>query len=351
MAEQLTAQQRANLFAMSTRENMHMLAKQKVTSGGTSIDFNLPKARLLSNIFVRVKAKVNVKHATKTSLKNDFLTPYRIIRRWNLDLNNGFSPFAISGEGLMLLNLLQPNAKMVLNRSDYFDCAKSFTASTSGTDNEFFFTVQLPVTLNNRDAVGLVLLQSDQTVVNLRADIANAVDMYPNLEEGYTVELKELEVEPMLQTFSIPANSSAFPDLSVLKLCNDRQEVLTSQGQHVIKLPTGTIYRKLIFYITDENGNPATPDFITSNFELLFNTADCNYSISPAMLRAVNSFNLDTELPSGVYVFDFSSQGFSNFGGVRDYIDTEKLTQFELRMNSSGKGKVKVISECLARLV
>ena len=318
MSEKLTAQQRANLFAMSTRQNLQMLAKQTVTAPSTSMQFTLPKARLLSNIFVRVKAKIKVTHASLTSIKNDVLNPYRIIRRYSLDLNNGFSPYSISGDGLALLNMIQPNANMIMDRSAYFNCPNNFTASAGGTENEFMFTVQLPVTLNPRDPVGLILLQSEQTVTDLRLDIGNPIEMFTGNMDGFTIDLVSLTAEPMLETFSIPANSQAFPDVSVLKLCQDRTDTLTSAGQQIVKLSTGTIYRKLILFITDEDGNPASADYVTSNLELVFNQADCNYSISAEMLRAKNAFDLGHDTPDGVFVFDFTNQGMPNFGGTRD---------------------------------
>lgn len=352
MSEKLTPQQRANLFAMSTRQNLQMMAKQSTSTGSTTLQFTLPKARLLSNIFIRVKATVNVKHASKTSLENNYLTPYRILRRLSLDLNNGFAPYTISGEALLLLNMITPTAKMCLMESDYFKCPKTFTASAEGTDNEFYFTLQMPVTLNQRDPVGLILLQSEQTTTDLRLDIGNPVEMYPDSDiSGYTIELKSLEAQPMLETFSIPANNSAYPDLSVLKLCQDRTDTITAAGQQIVKLSTGTIYRKLLLYIADDSGNPADEDFITSNIDLVFNQADTNYSVNPAMLRAKNCYDLGSDLPKGVYIFDFSNQGFPSYGGTRDYIDTERLTEFWIRFNTSGKGSIKIISECLARLV
>ena len=351
MAEQISAQQRANNFSMSTRQNLQDMASKKTTEPFTSLEFTLPKARLLANIFLMVKAKVNVKHASLTSLDNDYLTPYRIINKYTLDLNNGFKPFSISGEGLYIMNLIQPHAGIYMERSAYFNCPNKFTASAEGTDNEFMFMVQLPVALNQRDPVGLIMLQSEQTVVDLRLDVGTPKDMYPDGASGFTIELKSLEAKPMLETFSIPAAATAMPDISVLKLVQDRAETITGAGQQAIKLSTGTIYRKLAMYITDENGNPATTDFITSPFMLKFNTADCNYQISAEMLRAKNAFDLGHALPEGVFIFDFSNQGQSNYGGVRDYIDSAKLSEFLLEFNTSGKGRIKIISECLSRLV
>lgn len=350
MAEKLTAQQRANLFAMSTRQNRQMLAKQHVSTANTSMEFTLPKARLLANIYATVTAKVKVKHATEKTLPISKLEPYGIIRRWQLDLNNGFAPFSISGVGLALLNMIQPNANVCLENSAYYDVADELTASAEGTENTIKFTVQLPTTLNQRDPVGLILLQNEQTITSLRVDVGSAVDMFAALPSGYTVDIVDVEVKPMVETFSIPANASAMPDMSVLKLCNDRVDAITAAGQQIVKLSTGTIYRKLVLYITDAEGRPATDDFVTSNIELVFNQADINYSIDPAMIRAVNAADLGVALPAGVYIFDFSNNGFPNYGGTRDYIDSSNLTEFWVRFNANAQGKVKVISECISRL-
>lgn len=351
MAEQISAQQRANNFSLSTRQNLQDMSAKKTTEAFSSLEFTLPKARLLSNIFVMVKAKISVKHASSTTLSHDVIAPFRLVSKYTLDLNNGFKPFSVSGEGLFVLNLVQPNANVYMEQSDYYNCPAEFTASATGADNDISFVVQLPVALNQRDPVGLILLQSEQTVVDLRLDIGSASDMFAAVPDGYTVELKSLEAKPMLETFSIPAAAAAMPDLSVLKLVQDRAETVTGAGQQAIKLSTGTIYRKLGLYITDANGNPAGTDFITSPFMLKFNTADCNYQISADMLRAKNVYDLGHALPKGVYIFDFTNQGMPNFGGVRDYIDTAKLSEFLLEFNTTGKGKVKIISECLSRLV
>ena len=351
MSEKLTAQQRANLFAMSTRQNLHMMAKQTVTSPSTSMQFTLPKSRLLANIFVNIKAKVKVTHASATTLAMDNLSPYRLVRRFSLDLNNGFAPFAISGDGLALLNMIQPNANMLLENTAYRNVPESLKASATGAENEIMFTVQLPCTLNNRDIPGMVLLQSDSTVCDLRIDVGNPVEMIAGGAEGYTMELVSLEALPMLETFSIPANSNAFPDLSVLKLCQDRTDTITSAGQQIVKLSTGQIYRKLVLYIEDENGQPIDADFVQSNISLVFNQADTNYDINPVMLRAKNAYDLGHDVPKGVFIFDFTNQGLPNYGGTRDYIDSANLTEFWVRFNTGGKGRVKIISETLARLV
>lgn len=347
----LTPQERAMRFNKSTRQNLQSMAKQIVTVPYTTMEFQLPKNRYLTNIFVRVKAKVKVKHASGTALAIDAMTPYKIVRQYVLDLNNGFKPFAIGGDSLATLNLIQPKANALLEMSDYYDAPSQFKASADGTENEFAFTVQLPVTLNERDFVGILMLQSEQLTAHLRLDIGSGADMFEKVPTGYTIDLVSVEAQPTLETFSIPADVNARPDISMLKICNDRHETLTSAGDQIVKLTCNQIYRKLALYITDEDGKPVTDDWFTSNIQLIFNEVDCNYNINAEFLRAKNAYDLGHAIPDGVFIFDFSNQGMPNFGNSRDFIDSKGLTEFWIKFNSKTKGKVKIITETLSRLV
>lgn len=329
MAE-LNAQQRAQLFAMSTRQNLQMLAKQTATTVPNTLQFTLPKARLLAGLYVKVKATFN---DAVEGMEIDKL-PY-LIRRISLDLNNGFAPFVVSGAEANLYNLVDLNAK---NMRDSWGVKKV-------TDTVYDINYFLPCTTNPRDPIGLILLQNDQTNVTLN------IDLGMGSECDIDVDPVKVEVKVMAETFSVPAHANAYPDLSVLKLVNGRKDSLPTNGQQIIKLATGTIYRKLIFRLTDADGVPMNVEDITSNIELVFNQADINYSIDPEMLRLLNEKQLGTELPEGVFVFDFSnSGGLPNLGGTRDFIDSANLTEFWLRFTTTKVGKCEIVTETLARL-
>lgn len=332
MAENLTASQRAQIFAVSTRQNMQMLAKQTATSFPNTLQFNLPKARLLAGLYLNVK----MTFGTALGTAPDPEKVGKIIRRLSLDLNNGFAPFVLSGSEARMYNLIDLNSFNIKN--EWF---QKFSSDKKTVDLNF----HLPCTTNPRDPVGLILLQNDQTNVTLN------VDLGLGSEAGLNVEPSKVEVQVMAETFSIPASQQAYPDLTVIKLVNGRKESLPSEGQQIVKLPTGTIYRKLIFKLTDANGAPMTVDKVTSNIELVFNQADINYSIDPSMLRILNEKQLGQALPEGVYAFDFSnSGGLPNLGGTRDFIDSANLTEFWLRFTTKEAGKVEVVTETLARL-
>jgi hypothetical protein len=193
------------------------------------------------------------------------------------------------------------------------------------------------------------LLQNEATLVNIICDIANDNDLLDNAS-GYTVDIVSLEVTPLIETFTVPNDKNAFPDISVIKLVSSRSESFLGSGQNIIKLPTGTIYRKMILYVTDTDGVPFEDSDITSNIDLVFNQADTNYSYKAESLAHLNNKQLGYTMPKGMYVFDFTYQGFTNYGGVRDYIDTEKLTEFWVRFNSTKAGKMVIVNEVITRL-
>ncbi|HDR6861209.1 TPA: cytoplasmic protein, partial [Bacillus thuringiensis] len=64
--EQYSPQQRAMIWATSTRQYQQTLPTQVVTQEGMSIDFALPKARLLTKIYLHVKAVATLKSTSGT---------------------------------------------------------------------------------------------------------------------------------------------------------------------------------------------------------------------------------------------------------------------------------------------
>lgn len=326
----LTAQQRAQLFAMSTRQNMHMLAKQTATIIPNTLQFSLPKARLLAGLYVKTKVTFPSK---PEGIELEKL-PY-LIRRISLDLNNGFAPFTISGAEARMYNLVDLNSKTI--KEEWYTKEVSETV--------YDINLFLPCTTNPRDPIGLILLQNDQTNVSLNIDLGMASEC------GIRTEPTKVEIKVMTETFSVPAHANAYPDLSVLKLVNGRKDSLPTNGQQIIKLATGTIYRKLIFRLVDADGNPMEVEDITSNIDIVFNQADTNYSVDPEMLRMLNEKQLGVELPKGMFVFDFSnSGGLPNLGGTRDFIDSANLNELWLRFTTTKIGKCEIVTETLARL-
>ena len=354
MAQSMTVQQRNALFAQATRQNIQGMAKKKITQGATTVSFEIPKARLLSKIWLEIDYKFKLKSSSVTSVNTSKLTPYAPIRRISLDLNNGWSPYVLDGKSYVVLAGMRQQSHVVYPQSEsekgFCYCPETLSVSSAGVSNTMRTTIELPLCLNDRDPIGIILAQSPETLIEVKVDFEPESSMIP-LEDGVTLEVEEITVQPIVETFSIPAVQEAFPDISVVKLCTSRTEMFAGNGQNLIDLVTGTIYRKIAFIIEDLDGNPFSDDDITSNIDLIFNTADVNYSIPAKLIRHKNEMQFGEEQPKGVYIFDFSDNGIPNYGGTRDYIDSTKLTMFQVRFNSNKAGRIRIVSENLARLV
>lgn len=350
--QQLTAQQRAALFGANTRQHYQMLGMQEVTGDAQNVSFRIPKARILQGIKILVEAVLETKTGDSIpfmTYSSDYMKPYRILRSIRVDYNNGFAPIVASAEQLALMNMLRPHTMINVPTNtgtgmSLCEYPEEISNGVEEVNRKITFMLDIPLTLNERDPVGLVLAQNMETNISLSIDTANGSDL------GTGIGIKSIKITPMTVTFSIPNDARAFPDMSVLKIVDGREEVFTT-GQAHIRLPVGMIYRKLMLKFENADGTPMRARDITSNIELVLNTADVPYSIKPEMLRMVNMSQTGFPLPEGVYAFDFSYQGFNNYGGSRDYIDTETLTEFTLRFTAAKSGKVSIISEKLSRLI
>jgi len=349
---QYTAAQKAALFATATRQNLHTLPSQTVTSDACTMQFTIPKVRLLQRLLLHVKASVKITHASGTAPTTDNFTHARLLRRISVDHNNSFIPFQISGVQSAMYGLTRFANNIYAPQSSNaqgFTYVPNLVASADGTNNSVEYCIDLPMTVNDRDPVGLILLQNETSTVTLTIDIATANEMLKNAA-GYTVAINSLTITPFMETYSIPAQSEAFPDISVLKLVSGRRETFI-QNANEFQLVTGQMYRKLILYFEDSNG-AAIADTDLEKIELKFNMADTNYSITGKELRLWNQMHYYNDLPKGMYVFDFGSYpGMTNLAGTKDIIDTEKLTNFVLWFNAPNSGgTVDIVSERLDRI-
>jgi hypothetical protein len=340
--QKLTPAQKASMFAAATRQNWQIIPGAPVTENNT-VSFTIPKARLLSRTWLKITGNVTLAHATLTSLVKARMAPWNLIKQIRLQVNNGFNPYQVSGKGVYLYNGVQNAINMV----DAIT-TMGITASPGGTVNAVDILVDLTSILNDRDPVGLILAQNQETVITITIDFGTIAAMFSTT--AVTASAISLMVTPVTETFTVPASPDAMPDLSVLKLVAEQNFNIPASGSvQIIKLPVGQTYRKIIMNFEDAAGVGMT-DANIGNLSLMFNQADVPYNIPADVLRKINTKCYGAALPAGVLVWDLSDQGIANMGGSRDLIDTERLTEFWVSFIPGVVGNVQVVSETLTRL-
>ena len=354
MAEQkLTAQQRANNFALATRQYMQSLPSVTFVEGQT-VSFQLPKARFLQKVYLQVEGSFKATHASKTTYTKTVFDKYNLLKQIRLSVNAGFNPYQISGAMLSVYNKVNRYKSNGLDGDTFGTEKLENVVSSGGTVDHVAFTLELPVTINDRDAIGLINLQDDTTVVQVQID-CNTVLAAVMTETDITVSEVALTITPVIETYSIPSIPSAVPDYSILKMVNQQVLSVVSAGEMRIPLQTALTYRKLFFYVATDTAMTAMDIAKLGKVSLVFNNADTPYSIPAKFLAYKNKVDYQGTLPAGCFCIDLSEQGIANLGGAKNYIDTERMTQFELVVSFNeivgNTNTIYVVGEKLARLV
>jgi len=355
-SKKISPAQRNQLFAALTRKYQQPLPPAAGSENGT-VQFTLSRNRLLSDIQLLVQGTMTYTQAAAVPATLAPWAPYNFIRNVRVDFNNGYHPFNLTGAQLYMYNLARNNAQtLVPQTSDTAATAAVMRGRTvcglesgaGGVANVCRFIVDLPISVNERDPVALYLLQADDVTVTVTIDF-NDADVIFNAAAGLTGAMTAITVSPNVETFTAPKEKLAMPDLGMIKLVSAQHIPIAGAGVQTVRLTPGNIFRKLGIYITDAAGGEFDGD-IPGFFEILFNESENPIRIAPWFLSAKNAEQFGFDLPAGLWIFDFSYQGLANYGGGRDYIDTEKITEFWFRYTAAGAGTIDIIQETLTKL-
>jgi hypothetical protein len=350
--QKVSPAQRLLNFANMTRKYVQMLPSQSFAENST-LSFQIPKARFLSKITLIVKGTFKLAHGSKTTYTASNFNKHNLLKRVRLTINNGFNPFDISGNMLSLYNIIN---KYNQADADTFGLdARTTTSSVSsgGATNTVSMVYELPITLNDKDLIGMLMLQNDQSIVTLNVDCSTILSVMTDTD--ITSSAISITVTPVLETFSIPLIPDAIPDYSIVKLVNEQSENIVNTNEMIVKVPTGLTYRKFGLYLASDTIYTPIPHANISYFKIQMNQADTPVNIPADMVAYQNKIDYDGGLPLGCYVFDFATQGIANYGSGRDYIDTERLQEFWVTIGFSGlsgaTNYVYLFKEMLAKLV
>jgi hypothetical protein len=345
-----TNMQKLMLFEQATRENIQ--TTETITfAENTKKTIVLPKSRTLQKISLLCKGTFKLSHAIKTTYTAKTFNKYHLLRNLRLKLNNGFSPYDLSGVGLYMYNQ-QSQYKAITDSQNTLDYITNVVSST-GADNSVYFMLDIPITVNDRDFIGLLDMQASAINVEFEVTFGNITDIMTDTD--ITASSISITCIPVLTTFSIPAlTKDAIPTFDTVKIVHEQKTNISSTGYTTIKLPTGLTYRKLLLYLKQDANYTPIPLSRVDSFSLALNQADTPYNIPADYLVNRNTKQRGASFDTGLYSFDFSNNGIANYGSGRDYMDSENLSEFWVKVNmatlSGSVNEIITISEQIAQI-
>ncbi len=317
-------------FVNATRQNLRTLTSLKYEAGQQT-SYDISRVGFLSKIYLRFEGKVNAKHASKSTFAKAAEAPYNLANRVRLVLNNGTSIWDTSGYGVYMLNLINKLNYVMDNQvagSKIFQFGN--TCSSAGTDNDLCFSLELNMSLNEKDMLGLIMLQSSQVVATIQVDNAQPGVLTTDTDIEMTVTGNwHLSYE----YFEIPVDVANYPVIDVIHQVLEDNNTIHSTGENRIVIPRGHTYLRIINSVKI-NGKLSLDDVDRMNIK--YNLSNEPYTVNKDDFLMYQRSRYGRDLPAGMYAWDLFYQGYPNYGTVRDWVQSANITEFDQFIHIKG---------------
>lgn len=312
----------------NTRNKVSNLgAKSKGTAN--PLTWDLPRAGLLQGIFLAISGSV----AGSLSAPNA-LGMSSIVRSVRLVANSGLEIFRASGPGYayLLRDSIEAN----------FDTAPQNTGRVAVTATTFNLDMYIPVAINSRDPLGLIMLQNESTLLTLTVEF----EADATVATGATVTAT---VTPFMVWFTAPQDPKDLPAEGMSFLHTITEETLTVSGAGDVSFywPRGNTYAQLIHGL----GFAVSAADSWSSMKVFANQSDTLYDLTPAGLTGLFNLYHGRARPLGVIPVDLLQlSGLGNYGSARDVINTARLTDIRTVITATGAGTLYSVKRQLVPL-
>jgi len=291
-------------FVANTRRKVVQLPTQTRPTGGGTTSINLPKTGLLAGIFLAIRGSI-----AGTLTVPNALGFASIINRVRLTLNSGIDIFNVSGAGYNYL------LREVIE-SEYVDISGQNNARSAVTAAAFNLDMFIPVAINMRDPLGLILLQNEQTLLTLNIDWTTDT----TVATGATVTATAI---PYIELFTVPVDPQDFPPINIIHQILEDQQAISGAQDWVYNWPRGNTYLQVLHGV----GIGAAGADGFSKAQIRVNQSD--------YLQSTDIPYLDLEFrrirgrarPAGAIFFDLlGTSGLGNYGLTRDVFNSSLVT-------------------------
>lgn len=313
-------------FQENTRRKMIPLTVQ--TKGTTNpLQWDIPKTGLLAGLFLNITGAV----AGTLSAPNA-LGMSSIVRRVRVITNGGIDLVNISGAGYTYL--LRDHLE------DYIDVVPQNTGRVAVTATTFNLDMYLPIALNARDALGLFMLQNEQTLVQLQVEF----ETDSVVATGATVTAT---VRPVAEVFTVPVDPKDWPPLNTVQQVLEDSRAIAATGIVDYAWPRGNTYVQVLHGY----GIGATPADNWTQAQLLVNQSEVIYDYVPGTLNIEYTKMHGRARVLGVIPFDMiGTSALGTLGSSRDLLYSGLITDLVSRINFSATGTLYTVRRQLVTL-
>ena len=321
-------------FREATRLNVVALTAQTVpeiasSAAGQYARMVLPQTGFLARLMLRITLTMTLGAGTPALTGRGAAA---IIQRIRLFSNQGGDIHTMSGYGALIAQMCRRfyrNPQAVMTSRSY--AATLFSAPISaGTTNAWVLELEIPAVVNERDEVGLLLLQNEEARFTCEVTIGQGSDAV----SGVTATPSAITITPVMEYNAVPADPKLWPQnlRLIYQVLEERIAVLGAGAVTPYTVPRGGILRGL-HNVVQLNAalNSAIAD--VTQFEVVYNQNEVPLRGVPSWwVQAKTRMQYGDDLPVGVWSLNWTdSLGFVGLGDYRDLIVTPNVSDLELR--------------------
>lgn len=299
-------------FQESTRLRRIRLPVMNRPAGGGLSSIDLPKVGLLTRLYLSISVTTGGTITTQNAYG-----VCSVINNLRLAINSGLDIINVSGPTLEYL--IRDMVDLFLDSTP-----QSQGRSTLVTATTYNVDKVLPVSLNNRDETGLILLQNEQSLATLYLNWESDVNVI--LTGGGTITAGTCEV--VMEYFEIPNDPKNMPDLSVVHTLREEKVTISGAGDYTYPVPRGNILAGLYHLVSAAS----TWSRVILRAQQGNNIADDNPNSHRQVFNSIHGRDVTlagtaiTGAANRIFQDFLGSDGLGAYGARRDYIDTSLLT-------------------------
>jgi hypothetical protein len=304
-------------FDRATRLSFVRLADiVRPVGGGFSPSVQLPTNGLLAGLHLVIRGTIGGTVGAVSALGMA-----AIIRRVTLRLNSGSVIWSMTGPNYHYL--YRPTID-----SGYIDVLGHTNATAAVTATGAILDMIIPLMVNERDPIGLLLLQNRQTTLSLD------VEWEADTNVTATGTFAGFAVSPQLLVFSVPPDPRSLPPLRWLHVVTDESLVQGGAGDVTYNVPRGNTYEMVIHGAGLAAAGGADS---WSRAVMRVNQTSYIFDFTPNMMDVFYRRQFGRARNPGAIYFDFiTTSGLGKYGTTRDLYDSNRTTDFQTVVTVTG---------------
>jgi hypothetical protein len=301
------------MWPQNTRLKTTRLSLQTLAAGGMA-SWDLPKTGILARISLLIQATVG-----GTVTGPNALGACSCVNRVRCYSNAAINLIDVSGPGYEYLyrDMMQ----------DFVDSIVQNTGRNAVSATTFNLDMDFPFAINDRDPIGLIMLQNQETLLTLQVQAEASAVIATG---GPTLSMT---VQPVLQYFAVPVNKEDWPSFQYAHTITEESQAVSGAGQVTWYWPRGNMYQRVVHGA----GIAQSPADSWSLAQLRVNGSDFVWDVIPKQADLEYNRYHGRARVLGVIPFELAGlSGLGNYGSARDLFDTRDVTDIASLVTTTG---------------